>query len=210
MNNGGEKPVGRAVAIGGSAGGFEALSILMAGLPPDFPAPILVVLHLHASDGGALAEHLDRLGRLTVVEPCDKERILPGRVYVAPANYHLLVERDGCIALSTEEKLNWSRPSIDVMLESAARFWGPDLIAIILSGANADGAQGLKAVKAAGGLTMAQNPAEASYGVMPQAAIDTGSVGLVLDIAEIAHRLPDLVSRGKTGSAPCRPSGKAF
>ncbi len=210
MNGGGEKPGGRAVAIGGSAGGFDALSMLLGALPPDLPAPILVVLHLHASDGGALAEHLDRRTKLKVVEPCDKEKVLPGRVYVAPANYHMLVEQDGYIALSTEEKMNWSRPSIDIMLESAARIWGPGLIAIILSGANADGALGLKAVKEAGGLTIAQNPAEASYGVMPQAAIDTGSVELVMNTTEIARRLLDLINRGNTGSAPRRPSGKAF
>jgi len=199
----------RAVVIGGSAGGFQALSVLLSLLPADFPAPILVVQHLHSSDGGALAEHLGRLAKLKVVEPCDKERITPGRVYVAPANYHMLVEREGDISLSTEERVNWSRPSIDVLLQSAARAWGEDLIAIILSGANSDGAQGLEAVKAAGGLTIAQNPAEASYGIMPQAAIDTGSVELVMGAAEMARCLQDLVIGGQDGPAPPSPSEEA-
>ena len=158
---------------------------------------------------GALAEHLGRLAKLKVVEPCDKERISPGRVYVAPANYHMLVEREGIISLSTDERVNWSRPSIDVLLQSAARAWGEELIAIILSGANSDGALGLEAVKEAGGLTIAQNPAEASYGIMPQAAMDTGSVDLVMSAAEMARCLPDLVIRGQDGSAPRPPSGDA-
>ncbi|MCF8114783.1 MAG: chemotaxis protein CheB [Desulfarculaceae bacterium] len=189
----------RAVVIGGSAGGSEAHLRLLGGLPVDFPCPILVVLHLHHSDGGALAQHLARVSKLEVVDPSDKEPIVPGRVYVAPANYHMLVERQGSIALSTEERVNWSRPSIDVLMESAAHAWGDGLIAIVLSGANSDGAQGLVAVKAAGGLTIAQNPAEATYGVMPQAAVDTGAVDLVMDIPEMAQRLPDLVNMGRRG-----------
>ena len=197
------------MVIGGSAGSFEAISFLLGALPPDFPLPILVVVHLHHSDGGALAEHLGQLSPLPVVDPGDKESILPGRVYVAPANYHMLVERQGVIALSTEERVNWSRPSIDVLMESAAHVWGQGLIAIVLSGANADGAQGLVAVKAAGGLTIAQNPAEASYEVMPQAAVDTGAVELVMNISEMAQRLSDLVSVGEVGSAPRQPHGKA-
>lgn len=199
----------RAVAVGGSAGGLEALSALLAGLPTDFPAPVLVVLHLHSSDGGALAEHLSRLTVLRVVEPRDKEPILPGRVYVAPANYHMLAEREGLISLSTEDKVNWSRPSIDVLMQSAARVWGESLIAILLSGANSDGALGLAAVKRAGGLTMAQNPAEARCGVMPQAAVDLGAAELVMNAADMARRLSDLVSAGEAGPVSRQPHGKA-
>lgn len=196
------------VVIGGSAGGFEALSSLLTALPPDFPAPILVVLHLHPSDAGALAKHLNRLCKLEVVEPCDKEPIAPGRVYVAPANYHMLVEHSGHIALSTEERVNWSRPSIDVMMESAVRVWGAHLIGIILSGANNDGTRGLKAIKAAGGTTIAQNPAEAGTPIMPQAAIDTGSIDFVMDVPEMARRLPGLVKVRGAVAPLARPLGK--
>ncbi len=194
MRQEGAKPAKRAVVIGGSAGGMEALSALLPALPPRFPSPILVVMHLHPSDDGALAEHLSQLVQIQVVEPCDKQQILSGCMYVAPANYHLLVEREGFIALSTEERVNWSRPSIDVLFESAAHVWGRELIAIILSGANADGAQGIKAVKEAGGLTIAQEPKEASYGTMPQAAINTGAVDLVMSTSEMVRRLPDLAN----------------
>ena len=179
----------RAVVCGGSAGGVEALVRILSGLPSDFGLPVLVVQHLHPSDDGGLARHLARETRLRVIEPCDKERIEAGCVYVAPANYHMLVERSGTIALSTDERVNWSRPSIDVLFESAALAWGEGVIAIVLSGANADGAKGAQAVKTAGGLVIAQDPAEAEQPVMPQAAIDTGAVDDALRSQEIGRRL---------------------
>ncbi len=177
----------KAIVIGGSAGGVAALEVILGGLPPDFRLPILVVQHLHLSDGGGLARHLARVTRLSVVEPCDKARIEPGHVYVAPANYHMLVERGGTVALSIDEKVNWSRPSLDVLFESAARAWGKSLIAIILSGANADGALGAATIKAWGGLVIAQDPTEAEHLFMPQAAINTGAVDQVLRSQEIGR-----------------------
>ena len=137
---------------------------------------MLVVQHLHASDDGSFARHLARMTRLVVVEPCDKERIKSGHLYTAPANYHLLVEKDNRISLSVDEKVNWSRPSIDVLFMSAARAWQAGVIAVILSGANADGAQGILAVKKVGGVTIAQAPVSAATPVMPQAAIDAGGL----------------------------------
>ena len=182
----------RAVVIGGSAGGVDALTAILPALPADFGLPVLLVQHLHPSDDGALARRLGRSCALQVVVPCDKERVERGRVYVAPADYHMLVERDGTIALAVDEKVNWSRPSVDVLFECAARAWGSVLAAVILSGASADGATGVRAVKAAGGLTIAQDPASARMPVMPQAAIDTGAVDVVLTPEEIGLLIAEL------------------
>ncbi|MCG2750326.1 MAG: chemotaxis protein CheB [Desulfobacteraceae bacterium] len=179
----------KVVVVGGSAGGFEALSAIVSLLSSDFDLPVLVVQHLHTSDDGSLARHLARATRLTVVEPCDKEPIEHGKVYVAPANYHMLAERNRTIALSVDEKVNWSRPSIDVLFESAARAFGESVIAVILSGASADGARGMVAIREVGGLTMAQNPANAVMPVMPKSAIDAGGVDEVLEPEEIGYRL---------------------
>lgn len=186
---------GAAIVIGGSAGALVALEVILAALPANFAPPILVVEHLHASDDGAFARHLAHASVLPVIEPCDKAPIRGGCVYVAPANYHMLVEREATISLSVSEKVNWSRPSIDVLFESAARVWRDGLIAVILSGASADGAQGLVAVKAAGGHNFAQDPAGADTPLMPQAAINTGVVDEVLPPAEIARRLIELGKR---------------
>lgn len=178
-----------AIVIGGSAGGLAVLDRILPELPGDFPLPILVIQHLPPSDDGSFARYLARTTRLPVVEPCDKERIEGGHLYAAPANYHMLVERTGTIGLSVDEKVNWSRPSIDVLFESAARVWGPALIAVILSGASVDGATGLCAIKAAGGRTIAQDPASAQSPLMPRAAIDAGAVDEVLTPECIAERL---------------------
>jgi two-component system, chemotaxis family, protein-glutamate methylesterase/glutaminase len=183
------------VVMGGSAGGFKALTVILSALPEDFPLPILLVQHLHPSDDGTFARQLKNHVKLPVIDPSDKERIEPGQVYVAPADYHLLVERNRTIALSTEERVHWSRPSIDVLFESAALALGKCIIAVILSGASDDGAAGIRAVKVAGGLTIAQDPATAEYPFMPQAAIDTGAVDEVLTIAEIGRRLVEIGSK---------------
>jgi len=181
-----------AVVVGGSAGGFEALSTIFSALPPGFELPIFVVQHLHPSDNGSFARSLDHTTCLSVVEPCDKEKIDVGHVFVAPANYHMLVERDGSIALCVNGKVNWSRPSIDVLFESAARAWGGAVIGVLLTGASSDGARGMRALKDAGALTIAQNPAGAHVAVMPQSAIDADGVVEVLNITDIAQRLIEL------------------
>ena len=186
----------KAVVIGGSAGGVEALNVILSALPEDFALPVLAVQHLHPSDYGSFALHMASATRLSVVEPSDKALIDRGHVYTAPANYHMLVERDETIGLSVDERVNWSRPSIDVLFESAALVWGESLIAVILSGANADGAKGICAVKKAGGFTIAQDPASAATRVMPLAAIDTGAVDEVLRAEEIGRLLAELGMRG--------------
>jgi two-component system, chemotaxis family, protein-glutamate methylesterase/glutaminase len=187
----------RAVVMGGSAGAMEALKAILPALSPDLALPVLMVQHLHPSDGGAFADHIARTAKLRVVEPCDKESIEPGCIYCAPANYHMLVERSGTIALSVEERVNWSRPSIDVLFESAAVTWGAGLAAVILSGASADGAKGMLAVKKAGGLTIAQDPVSATHPVMPRAAIDIGAVDTVLQPAKIGRLLAELGRQDK-------------
>ncbi len=181
-----------AVVLGGSAGGFKVFSAIVDALPLDFALPVLLVQHLHHDDDGAFAEHLGAVSKLPVIEPCDKELITGGRVYVAPAGYHMLVEQNGTIALSIEEKVNWSRPSIDVLFESAARIWGEWVVAVILSGASNDGAAGIQAIKRAGGLTIAQRPESAEYPFMPQAAINSGAVAEVLTIGEAIARIAGL------------------
>jgi two-component system chemotaxis response regulator CheB len=182
----------QAVVMGGSAGGLEALERILPELTPAFAAPLLVVQHLHVSDNGLFAEHLTHIAPLPVVEPWDKTSLAPGRIYVAPANYHMLVERDGYISLSVDPRVNWSRPSIDVLFESAARVWGAGLVAVLLSGANTDGVRGLAAVRAVGGHTIAQDPAGAYTPVMPRAAVQAGVVDEVLTPQAIGRRLRQL------------------
>lgn len=183
-----------AVVMGGSAGGFRAFAAILAALPADFRLPLLLVQHLRPDDDDSFARHLAAFAQCPVNEARDKERMKRGHVYVAPANYHLLLERDGTLALSIDEKINWSRPSIDVLFESAAVALGERTIAVICSGASADGAAGMRAIKAAGGVTIAQNPATAEYPLMPRAAIDTGAVNEILSVDEIGRRLVELDS----------------
>lgn len=185
----------KAVVVGGSAGGVKALAAMLAALPRDFALPILAVQHLHHSDDGSFVLHVARLTTLKVIEAGDKTRIEPGCLYTAPANYHMLVERDGSIGLSVAERVNWSRPAIDVLFESAALAWGEAVVAVLLSGANRDGALGMAAIRKAGGLTIAQDPAEAESRVMPQAAIDSGAAAEILPAVEIGRRLAPLGMR---------------
>lgn len=160
-----------AVVIGGSAGASVPLRTLLTGLTPAFPAAILVVMHLQPDDDGLLAENLGQVLRLPVVEALDKMPVKRGRVHLAPADYHLLAERDGKLALSVDERVWWSRPSIDVTFKSAAAVWGSRLTAILLSGANEDGAAGLAEVQRRGGRALCQDPATAIMPTMPAAGI---------------------------------------
>lgn len=185
----------KAVVMGASTGGGEVLGGILSLLPRDYALPILIVQHLHSSDAGGFSQSLQRSTPLRVLTPCDKQVIEPGAVYVAPANYHMLCERTGHVALSVEEKVNWSRPSIDVLFDSARLAWGRKVIAVILSGANKDGAKGICDIRAAGGLTLAQDPRTAECAIMPQAAIDMGAVKEVLAIPQIAECL---MNEGKT------------
>ncbi|HPQ67500.1 MAG TPA: chemotaxis protein CheB [bacterium] len=178
-----------AIVIGASAGGFAALTELFSVFPADFNLPILVVEHLHHEDNGRFSYHLGEITPIPVIEPCDKEQIKSGCIYVAPANYHMLAESDGTIALSIDPKVGWSRPSIDVLFESAAHLWKNKLIAVILTGANADGAKGMKMVKEFGGTMVAQDPTTAESPSMPQYAINMAGITNVLSLQEIGEFL---------------------
>ena len=144
-------PSQRAVVIGASAGAVQALLAILPILPADYPLPILIAVHVPPDRGNGLVPLLQASCALAVLEAEDKERVLPGTVYFAPPDYHLLVERDGGLALSSDEPVNYSRPSIDVLFESAADAYGAGLIGVVLTGANNDGAAGLRAVMERGG-----------------------------------------------------------
>lgn len=179
----------RAIVIGASAGAIEALSAILPALPADFPLPILVVVHIPTDRRNILAPLFQSKCALTVREAEDKEPIEPGTVYFAPSDYHMLVERTGTIALSNEEPVLHSRPAIDLLFESAADAWGPALIGVVLTGANADGAQGLRAVVAAGGVAIVEEPGQAYADAMPRAAIAACPTARILSLRDIASQL---------------------
>ncbi len=176
------------------------IQAILSILPVDFSLPILIAQHLHNTDDGRFAQHLSQVVSLPVVESSDKQPIQPGQIYTAPANYHMLVERDRSIALSVDAKINWSRPSIDVLFESAARVWGERLISVLLTGANSDGAKGTETVKRYRGTTIAQDPATAEYPAMPQSAIDTEFVDEILCPEAIGQRLKEIGFPGAAGA----------
>ena len=178
-----------AIVIGASAGGFAALAEILPRLPAALPLAVVVVQHLHPDGGEYMVEFLGRRCALPVKEAEDKEPVLPGVIYVAAAQYHLLIERDLTFSLSADEKVHYSRPSIDVLFESAAAAYGPKLIGVVLTGANDDGAAGLAAIKTGGGLTIVQDPATAEVSFMPQAALAGTAVDHVLDLAAIGRLL---------------------
>jgi two-component system chemotaxis response regulator CheB len=162
------------VAVGASAGALEALLALVPPLPRGFPVPVVVAVHVPPDRESGLPAVMGRQSALAMVEAEDKMPLLPGHVYFAPPDYHLLVERHGALALSTDALVHYSRPSIDVLFESVAAATGARSLGILLSGANADGAAGLAAIGAAGGLTWVQSPASARVSTMPEAALATG------------------------------------
>jgi two-component system chemotaxis response regulator CheB len=176
------------IVIGTSLGGLNALRTILASLPSAFPLPLAVVQHRHKDSPSGLALLLQDSSRLLISEVEDKDPITPGHVYLAPPDYHLLVER-GHFALSTEAPVNYARPSIDVLFESAAYNYAERLIGVILTGANNDGAAGLSQIKARGGLVLVQDPSTAECAVMPAAALATTRVDNVLPLAEIAPYL---------------------
>ena len=184
----------KAVVIGASAGGVDALMEILPGLPASYGLPIVVVLHLSERRQSKLAEIFMRRTPLQVREATDKETLTPGTLYFAPSGYHLLVETDHSLSLSCEAHVHFSRPSIDVLMESAADAYGLGLAGILLTGANADGARGLDKIGRQGGLSVVQDPAEAHMPAMPEAAIRLRQPDLILDLKSI-HSL--LLEMGK-------------
>ena len=177
-----------AIVIGASAGGVGALLTLLTGLPASFQLPILIVLHLPPQHESRLNTVLEARLNRRVLEARDKEPIEAGTIYLAVPDHHLSVENDRTLSLSGEDAVCFARPSIDVLMMSAADAYGPALAGVLLSGANMDGAQGLAAIKNQGGLTLVQDPAEAQVATMPQAAIDLKKPDFVLPLAGI-HEL---------------------
>ena len=187
------------VVIGASQGGLQALERILEGLPRDFGLPVLVVQH-RAEDGPPLLAGL--LGRHCALEVCDaedKSALTPGEVLVAPAGYHALVE-PGHVSLSTEDEVRFSRPSIDVALQSAAEAYGPRTVGVVLTGSNDDGARGLAEVRRRGGLAIVQDPSGAERRAMPDAAIAAAAPQWVLGLDEIAPRLCALAAERETTS----------
>jgi two-component system chemotaxis response regulator CheB len=179
------------VAIGASWGGLHAVGTVLGGLPADFPASIVVAQHRGAEDG-PLAELLAGSGPLPVRDADDKDALVAGEVLVAPPDYHLLVDGDS-VALSIDAPVAFSRPSIDVLLTSAAASHGERTIGVVLTGANSDGAAGLRAIQARGGMAIVQDPDEAERSQMPRAALAACPGAQVRRLAAIAPTLRELV-----------------
>lgn len=182
------QPPIEAVVIGTSAGGLAALSVLVAGLAATFRLPLLVVQHIPSGVPTQLAEIFQRKTGLHVKEADEKETVRGGTLYFAAPGYHLLVEQDTSLSLSQDDSVHFSRPSIDVLFESAADAWGERVAGILLTGANEDGAAGLEAIHRAGGLTIVQDPDEAEVDSMPRAALQRFAPDYILPLRDI-HRL---------------------
>jgi two-component system chemotaxis response regulator CheB len=181
-----------AVVVGASAGGIEALSLLLPALPAGLRAPVFVVQHLPRERPSLLVEIFTPRCALPLHEAQDKQPIEPGNVYFAPPDYHLLIDDGPRLALSVDAPVHYSRPAIDVLFQSAADQYGPRLLGLVLTGGNQDGADGLAAVRAAGGLTAVQDPSDAQMPVMPEYALATGPADFVLPLRELAALLGTL------------------
>lgn len=182
----------QAIVIGASAGGLAAFKQIIPALPASFSIPIIVVQHISADSDNYVVTFLNDLSKIMVKEADEKESIKGGTVYFSVPNYHLLIERDKTFTLTTDKKVNYSRPSIDVLFETAADAYGAQLIGIILTGANHDGTAGLMAIKKTGGLTIAQDPDEAEAAVMPKSAIKTVKPDYILSLNNILNLLVEI------------------
>jgi two-component system, chemotaxis family, protein-glutamate methylesterase/glutaminase len=187
------------IAIGTSLGGFNALTALLASLPGELAVPVVIVQHRAiAPDAEGLTRLLQHQTSLRVVEAEDKMPLERGTVYVAPADYHLLIEERGLLALSTDPPVRSARPSIDVLFETASDAYRDALLCVLLTGASSDGADGLAAVKSRGGRAIVQDPATAECRTMPAAGIAAATVDYVLPLAKIGEHLVTLVEGSRT------------
>jgi two-component system chemotaxis response regulator CheB len=174
-----------ALVIGASAGAIDALRVVLAPLPASFPVPVVLVVHISHGRRSLLPEVLGAWCALPVAEPDDKQPVSPG-IWVAPAGYHLLIEPDRTFSLSDDEPVAFSRPSIDVLFESAADTYGAALVCVVLTGANEDGAFGARVIRARGGHVIVQDPEQALYPNMPRAAIAQATPQTVTTLERIA------------------------
>ena len=175
----------QAIVIGTSAGGLDALSTILSGLPSTLAVPILVVIHLPPHKISSIADILNVRCDLNVIEACDKTNIQKGHIYFAPPNYHMMIEKDKTISLSVDEAVNFSRPSIDVLFETAADAYGQNLLGVVLTGANGDGAKGLKKIVDFGGRAIVQNPDDAEMAFMPREALHLCPNAMVMNLLDI-------------------------
>jgi two-component system chemotaxis response regulator CheB len=181
------------IVVGGSLGGLRALTTLLRGIPLAFAIPIVVVLHRHKDSDGMLLEMLQRECSIPASEPMDKESILPNHLYVAPPDYHLMVETTH-FSLSIDEPVRFARPSVDVLFESAADAFGPSTIGIVLSGANRDGAEGAARIKARGGRLIVQDPETCEAPQMPEAVLAILNPDYILPPERISPLLVELAT----------------
>jgi two-component system, chemotaxis family, protein-glutamate methylesterase/glutaminase len=188
----------KVVGLAASAGGLSALSEVLAALPGDFPAPVVLVQHLDPKHRSLMAEILGRRTRLQVRQAAEGDRIAPGGVWVAPPAFHLLVNGDGTLSLTRTELVHFVRPSADLLFESMAAGYRDRSIAVVLTGTGMDGEMGVRAVKSVGGIVIAQDQETSEYFGMPGAAIKTGCVDFILPLDRIAATLIALVMGGET------------
>ncbi|MEJ7586545.1 MAG: chemotaxis protein CheB [Ferruginibacter sp.] len=178
-----------AIVMGVSTGGMNAMKVVFSALPGSFSLPIIIVQHIAANSDTRWIDFLNNHSHLYIKEADEKEKIEKGKIYLAPANYHLLIESDKTFSLTISERVNFSRPSVDVLFESAAETYREKLIGIILTGANTDGTAGMKRIKQYGGLTIVQDPGTAQSRQMPASAISAVTVDHVLPLDELAGQL---------------------
>ncbi len=183
------------VAIGGSAGSLDVIFKIVEALPQQINASLIIVIHRKSSPDSILVNLLSTKTSLPVKEVEDKEALLPGRIYIAAPDYHLLIEDEHSFSLDSSEKINYSRPSIDVSFESVAGVFGKAVVGVLLSGASVDGAKGLQNIKSAGGYTIAQDPASADMGYMPQQAISFGQVDAIVNGKDIPAFIKELLKK---------------
>lgn len=185
------------VALAASAGGFGALSAVLGSLDSSFPVPIVVVQHLDPRHRSLMAQILGRRTALLVTEAVQDDKIVPGHVFIAPPNHHLLINHDGAMSLTQTELVHFVRPSADLLFESVAAAYRERCLAVVLSGTGSDGAMGMTAVKKMGGTTIAQDERTSEFYGMPKAAIDAGAIDFVLPLDEIAPAIASLITAGE-------------
>jgi len=178
-----------AIVIGVSSGGMNAMKVMFSLLPKEFNTPIIIVQHISSQSENLWIRLLNDKSNLYIKEADEKESIENGKVYIAPPNYHLLIERDKTFSLTIDERVNYARPSIDVLFESAAEAYKNKLIGVILTGSNNDGTNGLKRIKEYGGLTIVQDPATAESSYMPASAIAVVQMDYILTLENIIKLL---------------------
>jgi len=180
------------MVIGGSAGSLQVIMEIVSSIRPDFPVPVLIVLHRNSIFESSLEELFASRSQATIKEVEEKELVMPGVIYIAPADYHVLIEEDHTFSLDYSERVNFSRPSIDVTFRCASDVYGPDLVCLLLSGGNADGVEGLAYVKDRGGVVVVQDPVTAQVPYMPQHAITQVAVDFVVQAEDLPAFLKGL------------------